>query len=738
MRSFRIRQAALLIGTAILPAMGAAPAMAQSEQPQASEEGEIVVTALRREQRLQDVPAAIAVVSGDDIKAKGAQDLRDYLTTVPGVNYAENNVGGMRIAIRGISDGIGGTDPLAGIYIDEAPVTETSAGSLDPDIYDVERVEVLKGPQGTLYGSGSMGGTVRIIGRKPLLNRVEAALESTFGTISAGGTTRRLDGVVNIPIVEDRIAFRASAGFRHDEGWINDLPRNRKDANTVEKRNARAQLLLQPTDQTSIIVGVLYQKDDIGLPQFDDLTRTFQGRTVEEYESAKIFRQSRNSEATLASLTVNQEWDGMTLTSASNYLSKDLQATFDLTPGQSRLIRILTGVTLTPSEGVGLTAPVKTKQFTQEVRLASSGNQRLGWLIGGFYSDVSNDVVEAFDLSQAPSLNGVITADEYYKSTQNRDTRQIAGFGELSYEITDALSITAGLRVFGVRQKSVIRGQGLLNGGDTFATIANSFSSSTKKFLVEYKASRDHLIYAQAVQGYRNGGPNSAVPLSSCGAALTEAGYTSAPENYGPDKLWNYEIGSKNTLLGGNAQLNAAAFYIDWTQLQNTVALSCGLSFTTNAGRAQSKGFEIDASVRPVRGLTLNGAVSYADAKVKEVAPGVAGRVGDRLPLTAEWSWNASAVYEHDISNNVSAFARAEVNHVGNRWTTFQSITARAINMPSYTTIGARIGVRSDNWSVALVGANLTDERYILNVNPNNYEFVGRPRTLALNMRVGF
>lgn len=725
--TFRVAQ--LAEGQAALGPQAGSTADVNTGQRLAVEE--IVVTALRRDQRLQDVPAALAVLSAEDVKAKGAQDMRDYLTTIPGVNYAENNVGGMRVTIRGISDGlVGSTAPLAAIYIDEAPVTENALGTFDPDIYDVDRIEVLKGPQGTLYGSGSMGGTVRIIGRKPELNVFEGAIEGTLSSVNDNAMGERVDGVINMPILQDHVALRMSAGYREDAGWIDDVTRNDDDANTVEKRNARAQVLFQPADRTSVTLGFLYQDEDRGLPPFDDLS-------LPKYQNGRIYRQGGDSDGQLFSLTLRQDWDAATLTAASNYLEKDSSATFDTINTRAVLAR-LAGVTVTPSDGIGLLALGGITQFTQEVRLASTGDSRLGWLVGGFYSDAKTDLTEAFDLSQAPSFSGVITGREFYESHDRFDTRQIAGFGELTFKFTDQLSMTAGARVFEVRQDFSNQSTGLLADGDSAFEQRVEQSSSTKKFLLQYQANPDHLVYAQAVQGFRIGGANGPVPTSTCGPDLEEAGYQSAPAGYGPDKLWNYEVGSKNALLDGRVQLNAAAFYVDWGDIQNTVGLLCGLTFVTNAGEAESKGIELETAFRPVDGLTLNLSTSYIDATLTSIAPGVAATEGDRLPLTAKWSGNLSALYERDLRGDLTGFVRSEVNYVGDRWNNFRSVGARAVLMDSYTTVSARLGVRTDRWSVALFGTNLTNEYFVLNVNFPSYELVGRPRTIGVNASVAF
>jgi outer membrane receptor protein involved in Fe transport len=694
--------------------------------------GEIVVTALRRDQRLQEVPAAVSVLEGEVLKAKGAQDLRDYLATAPGVNFTESPLGAMRVTIRGVSDGIGATDPLTGIYIDETPITESFQATLDPDIYDVDRVEVLKGPQGTLYGSGSMGGTVRIIGRKPRLNAYEASLGATAADVAHGGTNIRVDGVVNLPLVDDLMALRVSAGYRKDAGWIDDVLRGEADGNDVEKQNLRAQLLLTPGPDTDITLGFLYQKDERGLPWFDDLN-------LPNYETARVFRQGGGSEARLYSLTLRQNWDRMALTAATNYLSKNGFSTLDSTTTLRGPISGMLGVTLGADEGVGVKSLDDFSLFTQEVRLSSTGENRIDWLVGGFYSNGSTKFPQVFDFSQAPTATAVMSGGDFYTSVQRYDTRQTAVFGELTFNATDKLSLTAGLRGFNVNQRNVTRSSGLFNGGTSSTDMEADISSSTAKLLAKYQIDRDHMVYAQAVQGYRNGGPTGNVPLAACSAALTAAGYSSVPTAYGADKLWNYELGSKNSFMNGRMQLNGSAFYIDWSDIQSTIGLACGFSFVTNAGKAVSTGLELETVIRPIEGLTLTGSTAYVDAELTEAAAGTVARVGDPLPLTSKWSWSAGATYERDLTQGLTGFIGGDVSYVGERWNTFRSAgPARATLMDGYTLVSARIGVRKDNWTLSLFGTNLTDEHVVNNVNGLAYETVGRPRTIGVSIAAHF
>lgn len=720
------RGMALLVGGVAASILVAGQGRAQEP---ASEEtlktlDEIVVTALRREQRVQDVPASITVMTQEFLRETSAQDMKDYVTSVPGMSYAEDNSGRMRVTIRGVADGIAG-DNLTGIYLDETPVTGTG---IDPDIYDVSMVEVLKGPQGTLYGGGSMGGTLRVITNKPALDYFEGSVAGQMTTTDHGGIGKRLDGVVNLPIVSNSLALRISAGYRDDDGWIDNIDTGEKNTNTLEKKNARAQLLYQPADNTSIILSAMRQTEDRG-------AQAREAQELEMYQSQGMFREHGDSTTTLLSLTVNQDYDNATLVSATNYLERDSNAAFfvNLNPA---LIAMLTGVTPGEQDSFGLNVPIDTTRFIQEVRLASSGLNRLDWLVGAFYEDVRSSVGEVFDLTQAPIMDGVITGEEFYDARTQSDTRQIAAFGELTYNFTDKLSATAGLRFFDISNKNAILASGVLNDGDSFETTSSNASSSTAKFALRYQLDRNQLLYAQAAEGYRNGGANSRLP-ASCDDALAAAGYASAPTQYDPDSVWNYEIGSKSTLWGGRAQVNAALFYIDWDNMQNTIGLGeCGMTFTANSGSAVSKGLEIDGSFQLTDAWNVGVALAKTKAELTSVGLGAPGQVGDSLPFAPEWSWNANTRYAWHLDGGLQLFIRGDVSHVGARYSDVES-AERAQLLDSYTTYGARIGLQAERWELSIFGTNLTDEHLVLNAIGSNRQ-VGRPRMIGISVRSDF
>lgn len=730
------RAAGWLCGiTAIGAAVITLPVAAADDSTMALEE--IVVTALRREERLQDVAASLTVVTGEQLAASGAQDYTDYLNAVPGVTYADNGYRTSRVTIRGVSDGLVVTNPLTGMYIDEAPVTQGTQPTFDPSLYDVERVEVLKGPQGTLYGSGSMGGTVRVIMNKPKLNEFSGAAEGTFGTIAHGGDLYRVDGVLNAPVVDDVVAVRVAGSYRDQDGFIDNVHpgREREDVNSVEKTNVRTQVLIKPQDKTSVLLGFMYQDEDLQGTSFSD-------HLLPRYQQDRVYAQTGPGETSLSSLTIEHEFSAATLTSATNYLDKTSAANIDATMFFRGLVSMLTGIPVGANEGLGITTDVDFSVFSQEVRLASSGDNRLKWLVGGFYSDARTTYTQAFDLREAVAVSARFNGSDLFLSEQEERNRQAAVFGELTYEITDRLSATVGARGFDVRMDATATSDGILNGGFGVTKKDANSSSATQKYLVDYKLTSDNHVYVQAAQGFRAGGANDAVPTSVCGADLAALGYSSAPTDYDPDKLWSYELGSKNVLLDRRLTLNAAAFFIDWDKIQSNIPLpTCGFSFVANTGKAESKGIEIEAALQPVDGLSIVAAVGYTDAQLTEAAPGTAAADGDRLPLAAKLSWNLSTQYDFPVGQSFNGFARVEVNRVGDRWSQFESTPGSTL-MDPYTSTNLRLGISGQSWSAAVYATNVFDE-YIVTYVPVlgsgvPYDVIATPRVIGVNARYSF
>lgn len=718
-------------------------AVAQTASPAAAANNEtvekattletVVVTGLSRKQGLQTAPNAINVLDGSSLRDKGSSGFQDYLQSVPGVNFTQNNLGASRVTIRGVSDGIGATDALSTVYLDDLPITENFGDTFDPAIYDIARVEVLKGPQGTLYGAGSMGGTVRVVGKRPVLDQREFIVDAGMGATSHGGGDRRVDGVMNLPLVSDLAALRISVGSRKNAGWIDDVLRHQKDGNDLRRDNARAQLLLQPSPDTSVVLGFLYQKDQAGLPPYEDVNRG-------EYQTGRIFRASSKAQSHATTLTIEHDWDFASLTSATNVLSKESSRADDASSSLRRLIPRLYPITLGDNEGIGLESQDKFRLFTQEVRLTSSGKKLIDWVVGGYYSNAKTDYHQQFDFTQAPTAAAVVSGPGFYDALQKYQTKQKAAFGEVTYNATEKLSLVFGLRVSGVDQHNIVAGSGTLNGGTTLKDLSGDDSSTNKKFLAKYQVNNDHMLYASGAQGYRNGGPTGGIPVTACGQDAAALGYSTIPSSYKADHLWDYELGSKNTLLDGRLNINASVYRIDWDDIQTSVPLTCGFSFITNSGKAKSTGGELEFSAQPVRELTLSASASYVDAKLVRSASGSTAKAGNELPLTSRWSGNVGAQYTQPLGSGYVGWLGADLSYIGGRWTMFEAVSGSK-RLEGYTLVGLRLGVRKDNWSVYGFVNNLTDKHYVINENITAnpaYRTVGRPRSVALNAKVTF
>ncbi len=694
---------------------------------------EVVVTATHRAENLQEVPLSITALSGAALGKLNALNYEDYLNTVPGVAFAEIGARENRVVMRGVSDGIAtGTQSTTGIYIDETPVT-SATNTFDPSLYDLERVEVLRGPQGTLYGSGSMGGTVRIILNKPELNETDGAVEGSLADVAHGAGNYKADGFVNIPLVSDQLAMRLVGGYERNGGFIDDIGVDGRDANWRERYGGRAAVLYKPVEEASILATVVYQDDRFGAEPTHDID-------LPAYEQQRFYPESGHIYTTLYSLTGTFQLPGMTLTSASGYLDSRSENGQDGTVIFAPFIQAVTGLPVGANDGIGAINVANSRVFSQEVRLASSGERRLDWLLGGFYSHESDDGGQLFDVSRAPAVAAVYSNEAIYDDTNTSTRRQAAAFGELTYHVTSKWSLTAGLRYSSFKTATSDFAQGLLNGGDTLTPTQASSSSLTQKYLVDYKVTAQNSLYAQAAQGFRDGNGLSYIPYDLCGGDLKKLGYDSSPTQYNPDKLWSYELGSKNTFLEQRIGLNAAAYYIDWKDIQTQLTLpTCQFALIANAGAAVSKGFEIELALNPLTGLKINGSTAYGDARITEAPATVPALLGSRLPLVSKWTWNANSEYDFPVATGLTAYLRGDVNRVGSRWNTFAS-SAGSFLLPSYVLVGARLGLQSEKWEAALYGTNLTDKAAALSRQGTVliYDTLVEPRAIGVDVKYKF
>jgi outer membrane receptor protein involved in Fe transport len=761
---------------------GKAPA-AENSDADAGGLQEIVVTAERRSERLQDVPVSVEVFTQEKLEAQAVRGIDDLTRLSPGVTFLRNGAyttssgAASDIAIRGI-DSIAGT-ATTGLYIDDTPIQtrhiNITSQNPYPALFDLDRVEVLRGPQGTLFGAGAEGGAVRFISPEPGLTSSSGYYLSELSTTAYGDPSYAVGAAAGGPIIDDKLAFRVSASYRHDGGWVNRVDFATGD--TVDRRSnyeevstLRGALTYAVTENVSITGSLYYQEQYLNDTGYYWLELS--NPAAHQFNNGNAIASPDTDKLYLPAIKVAWNLGAVKLVSNTSYFSRDQWSTTDATM-LDRAIYLFNGTYPNfPYPPPGVTAPQhnsdRQNNFVEEIRLESTeADSRLNWVAGLFYTHArENTSVSVTD----PSLPGEFQA--LYGVSWNTAVgpllpggyllktpyawaldKQLAGFGQVDWKIIDSLKLTAGVRV----SKADSSGAQYSAGPEIGPTPATDSGSTTEhpvtpKFGISYQPTRDQLYYASAAKGYRIGGVNS--PLSTlCAGALAQLSLTSGPTTYNSDSLWSYEIGAKNSLLDRRLQINTSVFYINWSNIQNNVYLpSCGFSFTGNLGKVTSKGGDIDILARPIDPLNLELTASYTDARYDDsvyAAPGAAAALagkGDYLPV-APWTVVASAEYKIQIPSLMAhgPYVRFDYS-VSAKYKSPQefqdSSTISYDPAPFYqtqaTSLSARAGFRWDGFDVSLFGTNLTnthpvlfDSRYYPPL-PLFFDTTWRPRTIGV------
>ncbi|MDR3511840.1 MAG: TonB-dependent receptor [Caulobacteraceae bacterium] len=739
--SFRTRLMATAGGLSIALAAAAAAQAADAPPRDAgvSQVGEVVVTAQKRTERLQDVPTAVTVLNAADLVAKNAVSLDDYFRSVPGLTLYDNGEGFMELVIRGVTTGNGDT-PTVGIYIDDTPIGSSTAlargdvlvPDLDPS--DLQRVEVLKGPQGTLYGASNMGGLLKYITVAPDLNTFSGRVGVEGETVEKGGAGYAVRAAVNLPLIKDDLALRISGSMREDPGFVDNVANGDRNVNDARVFNGRAALLWRPTDTFQIKLSALFQN------------RNGYGETREDYNfltGKPIYgdlKQSRvpgiNSDRERLeqyNATIEDDLGWATLTSSTSYAKNHYYNLADLSSLFSPIFAPAFGI---PDLGVELVQSFGTQKITQEVRLASRSDAKIEWLAGVFYTHESSTFYQKFNPVQTENGQAIQGLPLFALDVGRSHYQEIAGFGDVTYHFTPKFDVQAGVRYSYNNQDSHDYNNGLLDG--TLTPILGAGTShegvTTFLFTPEYKFTDSQMIYGRIASGYRAGGPN-----------YTLAG---AETPFLSDSTVNYEVGFKSELLDRQAYVEMDAFYITWSRIQLLGVNSLDEEFFTNAGAAVSQGFEFSGQYRPVHGLTLAANLTYSDAHLTEDAPsGIYAPSGSRLPYSPRWSGQISANYEFPLVADWKGSIGGDYSYTGDRISDFQSSASIArITLPAYSVVNLQAGVRNERYSVNLFVKNVADERgftaanaLTLSKTPASYAVsVIQPRTVGVSLAAKF
>ena len=697
----------------------------QAADPADGPPADIVVTAQKRAESIQEVPFSISAFSQADLAKRGVESLYDVSRIAPSLAVLSSGPGENNLIIRGISS-IAGSAATVGYYLDDTPIAASSnaallstRGVIDPSLLDIARIEVLRGPQGTLYGSSSMGGTVRFISNQPDAERVEGRVHTELSGTHHGGFNYDFDGVLNVPIVSDRVALRVAGYYKFEDGYIDryaidpanylgidPASRRQQGVNTYRTYGTRASLLVKVTDRLTITPSILYQYTRLGSPfTFDavpgSLSNPIQNRDVAEPNVQK---------SVIGNIVVREDTGPVELLSSTSYYDRDVRITEDA----SKVISFFFGTpAVTP---VGITGDYRNHELTEEVRATTKLSGPFQAIIGGFYHDVRAPLASAIPFpANFPYLAAQPFAsfNSIYRGTRRATLKEYAGFGELSYRIIPRVTVRGGVRVFQVNQTFDQTGDGVFNGGFSEVYGTSRDHGVTPKGSIEWQVTPDKLLYATASRGYRPGGPNNPAPASLCGAELAGLGLAQSQlTRYGADSLWNYEVGAKTSWLGRRLTVNGSAFYIDWSRVQQQIVLQCGFNLTANFGGATSRGGELEVNFQPTRKLTFGAGAGYTDAYLRNAVPGTPAQRGDPLQGVPRWTVSGSGEYRDRLTDALKGFGRVDLSYVGPA-TFLYDRTSPFARRAGFTIVNARLGLEPDRmpWEASLFVKNVFDVR---------------------------
>ena len=756
---------------------------------------EIIVTASRREESLQDASLAVSALSGSMLEDLGAQNLGDYFGFVPSVNAAHNTYGqrgGQNIVIRGIANArLGGTDAsllssTTGFYLNDVPITP-----VDTQIFDIDRVEVLRGPQGTLYGAASMGGSVKLYHNRPNTSEFSGLVEGTAEVVNSGGEGGGLNAMINLPIVEGIVAARFVGTIRNVGGYIDqiippltqtvpnalyplapgldlvqtDSPIYKKDTNSSQSKSLRAAVLYTPNDRLTIDAAVMWQSASVDdMSQFNTIYS--KDRLNEVYQL-----EPKESEMTLTSLNIAYEFSSVSFFSDTGFYTRQYDELIDFTQTMYALGGVAAaGLDFIPALGV-LEGVFEVDTITQEVRLQSnyqdSNNSFLSktsWIVGAFYMNEDRRGSQNLHApgwgAAAPSIPLPVANDIYLANTWDVVDKNTAFFADVSFNITERLAIAAGIRYF---DQSTDQDRPQLNPANTVIPLetitGQAETGSIPRLNVSYNLSDSMMLYGSFAEGFRLGGATLPIDLAAtpeCESVIIDNNLQVFAEGqYSSDSVETYEVGLKSGFADGRVTLNVSAYQTDWSNLQQQVSLGnfpnsiCTRVLTANVGAAKVDGFEFETAAMVSDNIRLQASLSYTDARIDEPGEGVTvTESGDRIQNVPDWAGSLIANYTVPINvlGGGDFFLQGDLRYMGERSSVVGEPADPLLILDPYTLIGLRTGVtiKDDSLTMTLYVKNIMDEIIELNaqgrfgVSGNTLVNTGMPRTVGVTLMKRF
>ena len=734
-----------LVATLAVPpaAMADSPARAASGNDERADLEEVIVTATKENEPVRDIAGSITVLSGTQLDAVGAQSFADYLTRVPGVVFNAGAPGLSTATIRGVSTttSLDQGQGTTGYFINDVPLTDPNFAVAIPDIdtFDVNNVSVLKGPQGTLFGSASLGGAINYEAARPNLSKFEGRVQGTVAGASVGAGSRSEKVMLNVPLVEDRLAIRGVFTYRDDGGYIDNIGTGVKNSNETLVRGGRLEVLWAPADGTQI--------NYLFLRQFEDTKDNgYQEPVIAgALEKHTLIAEPLDFKTTINNLRLDQDVGFATLTATATYHQKAQFSNSD----ETVVFGGLFGNQLSPISGPQYATSNGT---TFEIRLASKAGGRFDYLVGAMH-DLTRE--SFLDLIGAPGAEQYATTNYdpifgagfgqraapgniFYTATLDAKGEEEAIFGEGSFHFNDEWKITLGGRLFDTKVTGETSSSGLLEYLTTVPNVLSfEFTSPEKatgftpKASITWNPANNIMAYALASKGFRFGGPNVNPPDPK----------DPFPPTYAPDSLWNYEIGTRTDWLDRTLELDATVFYIDWNNIQVRLGTASGLAYATNFGKATNYGLESTVLWRPIGGLTVQGNVAYIDATLSQAVQFGATNepAGATLPGAAKWNLGATVRYEWSaiplqpavqLSDRFISTAPSGFGYV------------EPVTQGDYNLLDARASGRYANLEATVFVNNIADKRGVTNSSAyagSPFEqYIVRPRTYGLTLDYRF
>ena len=738
---------------------------------------EIVVTATKRgEVNIQDTAIAIQALTGEALEKRGVVEFSDWAYSVPGLEFRDNGPGDKQYIVRGISSRA--ASPV-GVYFNEAVLTannttnEGGGRNAEIKLYDIERIEVLKGPQGTLYGANSMAGTVKIVSRQPQFNELDSYVEGLISTTEKGSESYNGSAMVNVPLVDDQLALRMVGWYENNGGYIDQIRFGVKDANEEDTKGGRVQLRFEPTERLTFNFMALYQDTEV-----DDVSRYTNGASLTpphppiatisggaalastmipggDLLNHDYVFQPWKDESRIYSFSVEWDTGPVSVLGTTNWFNRESLYGFDgavtlFTFGGSGFPFVSTAV-----------FPQERSLWSNEIRIASQFDGRFNFVAGGYVqvedSDYDVEIVisgpDGARLPFIPDTEGLfgpgagVPGNAAFGRTVDGSLLQSALFGELAFDFTDSVTILVGGRYFWSDQEineQVIKPIGSIGAGPVYDTEFKN-NRFTPKVSISYDVTDDAMIYFTYSEGFRVGGINQRTPFAPI------------PPSYKPDNLTNYEVGWKTSWLENRLTLNGSVYWINWEDIQvvQSDAITGIFNFVGNGGEAEIRGVEMQADLIPAEGWEFSAALAYTDAEIVEDQPQIflgppvplirtPLMKGDDAPGVPEFSATLFSQYSRLLSNSGLEIAlNGDISYVGSATTEGNDRNAFNRDIGDYALVNFRAAViKEDSWSVTAFLDNAFDKRAVVDIisdsqNPDDITTV-RPRTFGVRVRLDF